>query len=123
MITLRLVRRGDQKTLYALAQESGRCRYEKFIDALVEKDRIKLTSLLDRTASHGLPRNAQRFKHLEDGIYEFKSDQHRLLCFQLPDNLIVITHGLTKKKNRMPRAEIERAKRMRTEFLEAGGAS
>ena len=122
MISLKLVRRGKAKTLYALTEEGGRCRYEQYIGALAKPARIKLTRLLERTATHGLPRNVQKFKHLEDRIYEFKSYQQRLLCFQLPGDVIVITHGVTKRKSRMPRAEIERAQRMRMEFLEAGGA-
>lgn len=103
-------------TLCAL-EEGGTCRAEQYIKNLGEGDKKKLIALLERTADHGPPSNRQKFRKVEGDLYEFKSYQDRLLCFFQPSRVIVLTHGFRKQTNRIMRSEIERAERLRRQYL------
>ena len=60
-------------------------------------------------------------KHLDDGIFELRtevgSDITRVLYFFLAGKKAVLTHGFVKKTQKTPPAEIERAKMYRFEYL------
>ena len=60
-------------------------------------------------------------KHLEDGIFELRakvgSDISRVLYFFVIGQRIILTNGFIKKKQKTPKAEIERAKRYREDYL------
>lgn len=61
--------------------------------------------------------NDQHFKFLEDGIYEFKPKNFRILCFFLegqPEKCVVATTYFRKQTNKTPRKEIEKAKLIRS---------
>lgn len=64
----------------------------------------------------------QFFKHLEDGIYEIRikegSDIFRIFCFFEAGRLIILLHAFRKKSQKVPRKELERAKRLRTKYYE-----
>lgn len=102
--------------LYVLT--GSKCWAREYIDSLEDKDKIKLLALLKRISDHGLPRNEEKFKLLDDGIFEIKSYQDRLLCFydRNKRNSLVITHGVKKKSQKLPKREIERAKDLRKAY-------
>lgn len=62
------------------------------------------------------------FKHIEDGIYEIRiksgSDIYRLFSFFDEGKLIILLHGFTKKTQKLPRKEIEKAIRLRRAYYE-----
>jgi len=66
------------------------------------------------------------FKHLEDGIWEFKERDsqkfYRIFAFwdstQEKQTLIVGTHGYNKKSNKTPRKEINKAKQLRAKYYD-----
>lgn len=62
------------------------------------------------------------FKHVEDGIFEIRiksgSDIFRIFCFFDEGKLVILLHGFTKKDQKLPRNEIEKAKRLRTNYYE-----
>lgn len=64
-------------------------------------------------------------KNLEDGIYEIRvkisSDIARVLYFFYFDGRIIFTNGYIKKTNKMPKSEIQKAKKYRADFLERYG--
>jgi hypothetical protein len=68
-------------------------------------------------AKHGQIKNEQKFRHLEGKIWEFKSDQNRVLCFQ-DGNCWILTNGFQKKQDKTRRKEIKRANDIRAEHLE-----
>lgn len=72
-------------------------------------DAIKTQALLDRAADHWPIVNREKFKQVDGPLFEFKSFQVRLLCFQQPPDLVVITHGVIKKKDELRKEDIERA--------------
>lgn len=60
------------------------------------------------------------FKHLEDGIYEIRievgSDIYRIFTFFDDNKLVILLHGFQKKTQKTPRTEIERAKKIRSDY-------
>ena len=109
MVTSEIIYRGRCFDIVGIAV-NGTCHVREFIEHLDEANTKKVFALLQRAAEGGLPRNTEKFRHLEEKIYEFKSYQVRLLCFLEKGRVVVLTHGFMKKKDRTPRAEIEKAK-------------
>jgi phage-related protein len=108
-----------QRTWTICALEDGSsCPAEEYISNLLEADKKKVFALLERTAAHGPPHNEQKFRKVEGDLFEFKSFQDRLLCFFQPNSVIILTHGFRKKRERIPRGEIQRAERLRRQYLE-----
>lgn len=67
-------------------------------------------------------------KKLTDDIWEFRTKyqnlQYRLLAFwdktQSGDTLVLATHGIIKKTDKMPAKEIEKAKEIRKLYFSQG---
>jgi len=65
------------------------------------------------------------FKKLNDNIWEFRSKygnlQYRLFAFwdktQKTDTLVIATHGIIKKTEKVPAKEIERAEKIRMKYF------
>jgi len=73
---------------------------------------------LQYAADHGPPENKEKCRHLEEGIYEFKtSGGIRVLWFWDEDRMIVCTHAFVKKQQKTPLGEIEKAKRLRGRYF------
>jgi hypothetical protein len=72
-------------------------------------------ALLKRMGDFGVIRDPGKFRPEGEGIYAFKSGRIRLLCF-LDGRDVVVTNGYDKKAERVRRQEIERAKRIRTNW-------
>tara|TARA_R110002049_G_scaffold28378_6_gene97588 strand:- start:41 stop:370 length:330 start_codon:yes stop_codon:yes gene_type:complete len=62
------------------------------------------------------------FKHIEDGIYEIRikvgSDIYRVFSFFDEGNLVILLHGFTKKTQKLPRKQIEKAIQLRKAYYE-----
>jgi phage-related protein len=62
--------------------------------------------------------------HIEgtDGLYEIRvkqgSDIFRIFCFFDEDQLVVLANGYQKKTRRTPKAEIEKALRIKKQYEE-----
>lgn len=111
----------NKKTiLYVLI--GSKCWAREYIDSLEDRDASRLLPLLIRIEDNGPPKNTEKFNHLEDGIFEIKSYQDRLLCFYDKNkrNSLVITHGVKKKSPKLPREEIKKAKDMRNAYYQEG---
>jgi Phage derived protein Gp49-like (DUF891) len=92
---------------------------EAFYDALEEVDRAKMLRLFKQIGDQGRIFNREKFKKIAgtDELFEFKSHQIRMPCYFVPGNLLVITHGLIKKGDRLPPSDVSRAERIRREDI------
>ena len=75
-----------------------------------EPDRNKLLALLKRAAEHGPPHNEQKFKKLGDDLFEFKSFQDRVFCAFRGKSILILTHGVKKKKDKHDKKDMQKAK-------------
>jgi phage-related protein len=102
-------------------QTNGDCPLEDFLNSLSPKDYAKVTRATFLLEEYGLRVGSSLIKHLEEGIWELRvkhsSNIQRVLLFHWIENKIVLTNGFTKKSQKTPRNEIDRAKRYRQDFL------
>lgn len=117
---LTIIKRGKYFDVYAI-NHANRCPVQEFIDSLEKKDQKKVVALLVRLADYGMLGNDQKFHKLEGkgvDIWELKSFQVRIFCFFDKESLMILTHGFVKKARETPTAEIDKAIRLRKEFIE-----
>ena len=98
--------------------------YEEFLDSLPQKEKEKLLALTNRIETYGME-IAIKMKwvgRLREGLFEIRaqygSNITRAIYFHQVGNRYIITHGFSKKTQKTPAGEIERAKRIMAEFLE-----
>ena len=103
---------GSKFTIAYAVDKNGRSPGKEFFDALPLQDQAKRMRLLERLGNEGGIANPEKFRSVKEGFYEFKSFQIRMPCRFLDGRVVLITHGFHKKRDRMPRQEMERAKRI-----------
>ena len=94
-----------------------------FIDSVDLKTRMKIYYNIDKAKEVNDPK---LFKKLTEEIWEFRTKysglQYRLFAFwdkrQKTETLVISTHGIVKKVDKVPRSEIEKAMKIRTEYLD-----
>jgi len=110
----------DWRVLYYETSE-GKCPVREFIDSRQGRDQAKLLALISYLQDKGptLPRPYADL--LEDGINELgirlSGDQFRVLYFFCFQRFIVLTHAFAKVTAKVPRAEIQKVKKYRSDFL------
>jgi len=117
----RLAYRGQKFRIAFARDRQGAYPAEEFFDQLPKADQAKLQNLFRILGDLGKHNNDQKFGDLGDGLYEFKSFQIRM-PFSYAQNereLVLITHGFKKKKDKTPPPEIARARKILSEDAEA----
>jgi hypothetical protein len=97
----------------AVVLDDGSCPAEEFLNGLDEEKTAKMKALFNLFIEmHPRQMSDQKFKKIEGtaDLFEFKSFQIRMPCFFASGGRILLTHGLTKKQDRLPSSEITRAK-------------
>jgi phage-related protein len=93
------------------------------LDSLDEKSKEKIFYNIDKAKYVNDP---ELFKKLDELIWEFrtkyKKTYFRLLSFwdktDKTETLVVATHGIIKKTDKIPKAEIEKAKAIMKQYFE-----
>lgn len=94
----------------------------EFIDELDEKSRRKVIYNIDKSRYLNDPK---LFKKLTKDIWEFRTkyqkNQYRLFAFwdkrEKEETLVVSTHGIIKKTGKVPKSEIEKAKKVMEDYF------
>jgi len=104
--------------------KDGVCEYKEFLQSLPEKDSAKLNSVVEKTETKGIDIAIKMkwVKKLEDNLYELRSkvgsNIQRALYFHKVDSKYIITHGFTKKTQKTPEGEKEKARNIRKKYME-----
>lgn len=93
------------------------------LDIIDEKSRDKILYNVDKAKYVNDPK---LFKKLDDLIWEFRTKYqktyYRLLAFwdktDNTDTLVIATHGIVKKTDKIPKAEIQKAKTIMKQYFE-----
>ena len=93
-----------------------------FIDSLDLKTRKKIYYNIDKAKQGNDPK---LFKKLTDEIWEFRTKynglQYRLFAFwdktDKTETLVISTHGIVKKVDKVPKNDIEKAMKIRADYL------
>ncbi|MBF0320400.1 MAG: type II toxin-antitoxin system RelE/ParE family toxin [Nitrospirae bacterium] len=82
-----------------------------FMDDIPEKESIRLKALFKRFSNAGQIINKEQFNYLGDKLFEFKVNQRRIICAYdiYRRHVLIVTHGFTKKQQKTPKKEIDRA--------------
>lgn len=88
-------------------------------DARVQHKQI--AQYIQLLADHGTRLGENITKHLEDGIWELRPGNNRVLYFFHRDNTFVLLHQFRKKTQKTPRREIEKAKTERDDWIRRKG--
>ena len=103
------------------AKENGEEPAKEFLMSLDDKMRAKIVRAISRLERNGIELREPFSKHLEDGIFElrasFSSNISRVLYFFFTGRTIILTNGFIKKTQKTPRAEINKAKRYRDDYI------
>lgn len=92
------------------------------MDSLDEKTRNKVVYNIWKARSVN---DKELFKKLQDEIWEFRTKYnkayYRLFAFwektDKNDTVVISTHGLIKKTDKIPKSEIERAEKLREKYF------
>ena len=95
---------------------------KEFIASLDKKSASKVFYNIDLAEQTN---DTKIFKKLQGEIWEFRSKylghQHRLLAFWDKSNnrntLVIATHGFIKKTSKVPKNEIQKAEKIRSEYF------
>lgn len=82
------------------------------------KQIIMYIQLLD---DHGTRLGENITKHLEEGIWELRPGNNRVLYFYHKNNTYVLLHHFRKTTRKTPRREIEKAKEERDDWITRKG--
>ncbi len=114
----------EKPKFVAYTRPNGHNEFEEFYNSLPNKDRNKIRATIDMIEEVGILPTIQLewIKKLDTEIYEIRSkvssNIQRALYFHVKNNQYIITHGFTKKTQKTPIKEIERAKQIKSEFEE-----
>ena len=112
-----------KKKFYVLYYEDKeqKCYIQDFIDSKSLKNQAKIMSFIELLEDRGpnLPRPYADL--LEDGIHELRikisGNQTRILYFFCYKNFIILTHAFLKNTKKVPKSEIQKAKKFRDDFI------
>jgi len=113
--------KGKTLDIYAL-RRGDRCEAQEFMDDLAASATERFESLMRAMVSiadngYGVNRNV--WKRLRPNLFEIRKPGVRLFCFVHPEShrMVVITGGLCKGPKHEQTRAIERAVRMRDEYI------
>lgn len=103
------------------ANPQGDKPIETFIGNLDVKTRTKVFGHLELLETYGNQLGMPFSRHLTDGIFELRIAQNRIAVrifyFFSSNAEIILTHGFKKKSQKTPRREIEKAIRLRKDWM------
>ena len=114
----------EKAKFISYTRPNGHNEFEEFYNSLPVKDRNKLRATIEMIEEAGIQAAIQLewVKKLDSEINEIRSkvssNIQRALYFHVKNNQYIITHGFTKKTQKTPIKEIERAKQIKYEFEE-----
>lgn len=113
----------DKWQVVAVLDARGRCRIRETLDEIQLQNRIgydSVLAVLRHTARAGPPNDPRRSRRLAPDIFELKTAEgFRLLYFFQPGRIVVCSELLRKPKPRELRMVVQRAQRLRAQFVAA----
>lgn len=107
--------KGSQLAVEFAIRSNGESPGHQFYKGLKQIDQAKLLKLFEIIGDQGQIRNREKFKPIEGTkLFEFKSFQIRMPCFRI-EHSWVVTHGLIKKTQKIPPADLTRAEEIKAE--------
>lgn len=100
---------------------NGQFPVKDFLDSLDIKMRQKMLRSIQALQEMGVSLRMPLSESLQDGIFELRakvgSKISRVMYFFVIGNQAILTHGFIKKTQKTPSKEIERAKKIRDDYI------
>lgn len=96
----------------------------EYLDALDDREAARILYDLDVLEEFGPALGAPHVRHIVGKLWELRTvgrTQHRVFYFAAPGKRLVLLHAFAKKTQKIPRAEIETAKRRMADHEERKG--
>lgn len=103
--------KGKLYTVEWYFNQAGKSKAREYYDKLPEDRKRKAINIFRLMTEYGQVMDDTKFRYEGDGIYAFKPQPDRFLCFFFKDKKIVITNAFVKKAQKMPSQEKDRALR------------
>lgn len=100
---------GPKFTLEWFVNENGKSQAREYYYKLTQNRRIQFLKLVKRIGDYGKIVNKEKFRNEGDRIYAFKPKPDRFLCFFYIGKRIIVTNAFTKKSQKLPTNEKEKA--------------
>ena len=113
---------GEVADILVYVDQSKVSPADSFISGLPRPEKNKLDRYIQEFANRGTIRNDEKFKCEENPIFAFKAHHERVFCFFLPDapkKTLVLTHGYSKKTQKISPRELKKAHQMYLEVIRA----
>lgn len=106
-------------------KEDGTEPVEDFLDTLTPKDEAKMLRCIGLLEEFGINLPGPHKESLGDGLLELRAkvatNITRVIYFHYENGRFILLHGFTKKDQKTPPSEIERAKRYREDYINRNG--
>lgn len=106
-------------------KENGEVPIVEWLDSLPAKSVQKVLDDIKKLERFGLRWGMPHVEYLRDDIWELRtkigSDIYRVFMFRWHNTVLILTHGFTKKSQKTPDREINRAIRYRDDWLKRKG--
>lgn len=103
------------------SKQDGTEPAKDFILSLDKKMRAKMLRTIEMLQINGYDLREPYSKFLGDGLFELRAkvgtDISRVIYFFVIGKKVILTNGFIKKTQATPKAEIERAKRFKSDYL------
>jgi phage-related protein len=100
---------GSEFTIEWYFDKKGQSQALEYFEKQSKDKQRKLLNLMRLLGDHGKIFDETKFRNEGDGIYAFKPQPDRYLCFFFKGKRIIITNAFIKKTDKLPKNEKERA--------------
>jgi hypothetical protein len=108
--------KGEKFQIEFYFDEKGESQALEYTQDMGDKDKQKLLHLLQWMGDMGEIKNITKFRNEGDGIFAFKPQPHRFLCFFFEGGKIILTNAFWKKQDKLPTGEKRRALKIKEEY-------
>lgn len=98
-------------------KSNGGCPVADYIKKQPKRDQILIVNQIDQLAEYGLGLKRPQVGYLRDHIRELRIGQHRVLHFIICQDKAVLLHAITKKSQKVPDADIDKAIEYKADYL------
>lgn len=107
--------------LIVFEKENKAVPLDEFLDSLPKKQRAKVLRALLLLEEHGLSLPFPHRSHIEGDLHELRTrlgkNQFRILFFHFGGRELILLSGFTKKGNKLPTRELNKARSFRVEYI------
>lgn len=111
-----------QYAIYAALSERGENELLDFLEGLapnLHKNRDAMLQLLEAVAAQGPSRNTEISHQIDEEIWEFIKGRIRVFWFYDKNKIIVCTHGIVKKTQKITKSDKDKAKNIYKTYMAA----